>query len=233
MANDDKNAAKGFAGLDDLVSDIDAPAARPSPPSPSQPLPPLGTPPPAKIVWTDPNSRPPPISFQVNENLLNPKKSGPRHGGLMWIVAIAVVWLVVWLANFNKASTPNAVPSAPYVSAPAAPAYQPPAPEPAYQAPQASAEVEDQPPYGTGHSLSKDQIRYCLSEDIRLDGWRAAVDNSSAYSVEAFNIGVADYNERCSNFRYRKGSLESVRAEVEVHRDELLQEGRDIAARSQ
>lgn len=233
MANDDKNAPKGFAGLDDLVSDIDAPAAKPVPAMPPRPFSPLKNPPALDAATPSPSPPQHPKPFDVNEAALNAKKPDKSNSTMMWVVGIGVVCLIILAANSSKKATPTyAAPSPPSYSKPAASVSQPPAPALDFRPLQASDEVEEQPPYGTGHTLSRNQIRYCLSEKIRLDGWRGAIDNDSSYSVEGFNIGVTDYNERCSSFRYRRGLLESVRGEVEVHRVELLQEGRDIAARS-
>lgn len=59
--------------------------------------------------------------------------------------------------------------------------------------------------------------------------WEDHVDNYSETSVDAFNAAVDDYNARCSNFRYRSGSLEGVRAQVEANRDILQRQGLDKA----
>jgi hypothetical protein len=65
--------------------------------------------------------------------------------------------------------------------------------------------VESQPPVGQNTVLSTAQIRYCLAEDIRMDGAKAAVNNYIDSDVERFNAMVADYNSRCGSFRYRRG----------------------------
>jgi hypothetical protein len=73
--------------------------------------------------------------------------------------------------------------------------------------------------------LNEAQIRYCLSEKIRVSAWKEGVNNYSQNSVDEFNTAVADYNARCSHFRYRSGSLESVRAQVEVNRYKIRSQG--------
>lgn len=85
---------------------------------------------------------------------------------------------------------------------------------------------EEQPPVGSGLTLSAPQIRYCVSEKIRLEGWQSGVDPRTQASIDAFNNGVDDYNSRCSQFRYKRGRLESVRDEVEPRRAELLAAGK-------
>jgi hypothetical protein len=87
------------------------------------------------------------------------------------------------------------------------------------------APVEELPPTGTGTTLSLNQIRYCLAEDIRIDGARSSVNQHLSTDVSRFNSMVADYNSRCGSFRYRSGTLESVRSEVDARRDRLRAEG--------
>lgn len=84
---------------------------------------------------------------------------------------------------------------------------------------------EEIPAIGSGTVLSSNQIRYCLSEQIRLDSWGNGVNHYSDFSVDAFNRAVNDYNARCSNYRYKKNSLNSVRTEVESRRSQLSYEG--------
>ncbi len=85
--------------------------------------------------------------------------------------------------------------------------------------------AEIQPPVGNGITLSPNQIRYCLSENIRIDGAQGVLNRYNDSAINRYNNMIADYNSRCSNFRYRQGSLESVRAGVEANRARLLTEG--------
>lgn len=84
---------------------------------------------------------------------------------------------------------------------------------------------EDVPPVGVGATHSDNQIRYCLSEDIRLMSWQTALNQYSSTAVEAFNNAITDYNARCSNYKYRRGALERVRQEVETRRGALQSDG--------
>ncbi len=79
--------------------------------------------------------------------------------------------------------------------------------------------------------LSTAQIGYCLAEDIRMEGAKAALNNYSDYDVNRFNAMVADYNSRCGSFRYRSGALESASRDVEPDRAQLQAEGQDRFAR--
>lgn len=82
---------------------------------------------------------------------------------------------------------------------------------------------ESLPPVGTNHVLTAAQIRYCLSEDIRLEAARDFTDSSTA--TDRFNAMVGDYNNRCASFRYRERDLESIRRELEGRRASLEAEG--------
>jgi hypothetical protein len=57
-----------------------------------------------------------------------------------------------------------------------------------------------------------------------MEGARSALDQHRPLDVNRFNMMVDDYNGRCS-FRYRSGSLETIRTEIEVNRNRLWAEG--------
>lgn len=84
---------------------------------------------------------------------------------------------------------------------------------------------EQRPAVGDGLVLSAAEIRYCLAQEIRVTGMEKAVNQYSASSVAGYNRAVADYNSRCSRFRYRSGMLEAARKEVERQRAALELEG--------
>jgi hypothetical protein len=73
--------------------------------------------------------------------------------------------------------------------------------------------------------LSSAQIRYCVSEDIRLSAGKVVVNQYLDTDVARFNALVSDYNSRCGQFQYRRGALESARADVEARRATLEAEG--------
>jgi hypothetical protein len=124
-----------------------------------------------------------------------------------WIGGLAVAGLI-WAANqpSGNSSTPAA-------------------PEPF---------SETMPSAGTGQSLTTDELRYCLAEKVRMDAAQAVVDGNDWPQVDRFNAMVADYNSRCGEFRYRSSSMSIAQDDVNAHRFELEQEGRDrIASASQ
>jgi hypothetical protein len=79
------------------------------------------------------------------------------------------------------------------------------------------------PPLGADRVLGAAQIRYCLSEDIRLEAARDAVSVDA--DVDRFNAMIEDYNTRCSNYRYRREVFESVQRQVQANRMALQTEG--------
>jgi uncharacterized protein len=212
MAND--KAKKGFAGLDSMVSDV-AVAAELS----AQPTSTGGT--------ASPTTAESPQAFTGS-----PASSSRFSGSGKWAVVIGAIVLMVWLVISNTPSQ-----SRPPVS------YEPTAPSPNVIAPPStdyspvphtassySSSEETVPPVGTGLTLGRSQIRYCLSERIRMEAWQGQLDRYSQTSVDAFNTSVNDYNARCSNYRYRNGDLTNVRAEVESNRTALTRQGLSKAA---
>lgn len=89
---------------------------------------------------------------------------------------------------------------------------------------------EELPPIGSGLTLTNDQIRYCLSEKIRIEAWETAVNTYSDTSVDTFNNAIENFNMRCSSYRYKKYAMETVSSQVEARRSELHAEGLRKAA---
>jgi len=137
-----------------------------------------------------------------------------------WIFGVIALIIVIFMcdeSNKNKSSYTPAPEAAPSVEAPVAPA---PTPAPSY-----SSVSEEKPPIGAGNLFNRSQIRYCLSEGIRIDAMRGFIDQYSKHEVNQFNFYVNDHNGRCGSFRYRRGTLEAIRNEVENNRYVLEQEG--------
>ncbi len=218
---DRKGGTKGFAGLSSLVSDVDATvseaggnAEAPSHAAGRE------TSRATASQTSSPSSEPSP-AYQPP-----PQPSGGGSTG-KWIAGIAVVVGLIWLASLSDKRTPSTSPT--YTPAPESqstpsttPAWQP--PSPAVQ--QSNRPTEEPPPVGNGLSLSMPQLRYCTAENIRLDAAKVVISSYSDTDIDIFNALVADYNSRCGQFRYRRGTLESAQSEVEQHRSEMEAEGR-------
>ncbi len=154
--------------------------------------------------------------------------SGGSSAG-KWLFGIAAVIGFIWLINQSdnsSSSKPAYSPGSPSTSQ--APVWQPPATQP--QAP--SRPAEEKPPVGRNNVLSTAQIRYCLAEKIRLDAAGAVINNYIDSDVDRFNGYIDNYNNRCGEFLYQEGTLESARREVEPYRRQLQAEGRSRFVRS-
>lgn len=232
-----KGEGKGFAGLSSLVSDVDT---TPTPPAPKKE--PAAAAPSAGHAASQPR---PPTSQQrqTYQEPAQPSAGGSSAG--KWVLSIVAFIGVFWFIGqtYQPAKTlpvpaysppvQNAAPSYPPPAQITAPSYSPPAPATTPPPPQApSRPTESKPPVGQDLVFSREQIRYCLAEDIRMDGAKSALNNYSDYDVESFNAMVADYNSRCGSFRYHSGALESARREIAPYRSQLQSEGRSRFARS-
>jgi hypothetical protein len=230
----DKNPndeVKGFAGLSSMVSDVDSSLVDDVRTSPSKSSPPPSAvptqPPEAPQTRTQAPSQPQPEPQTRSTYQAPAQPTGGGSGG-KWLIGIAVVIGLIWLASLSdkkSSETPTYQTSS---SSPAAatnsPAWQP--PSDAVQAP--SRPTEETPPVGSGNVLTTPQIRYCTAQSIRLDAAKDALNQYDDSHIDRFNSLVADYNSRCSNFRYRKGALESARSEVERFRSDYLVQGRQL-----
>jgi hypothetical protein len=142
----------------------------------------------------------------------------PSRSRWRWL-AVPVMVLVGWgLASFLMRDEPRqeGVAPAPEVSMPAA------------RIPKATRlpVVEEKPPAGEGQLLTASQLRYCLSEKIRLDGINGIVNRGATLEIERFNARVDDYNGRCGKFKYRREAMDSLRAEVESQRESIAESAR-------
>ena len=230
MSEDKKNgeANKGFAGLTSLLSDVEASGnTRQTPePAPAAPSPTAPTAPPSAAKSQSPTQ----VSSSPGQGREGTYQSPPQTGGGgsagKWIIGLGVAGLLIWgltqMADKGPTTSgagysPPATTTSPTTSS--QPSYTPSPPSPAPRL------VEEMPGAGSGNVLGASQIRYCLAEDIRLTAAKQVVSEYNSNDVDRFNAMVADYNSRCSNFRYRRGALESARSEVEKFRADLLAQG--------
>lgn len=228
-----KGEGKGFAGLSSLVSDVDT---APVPPAPKK------EPAAAALSAGHAASQAPRLpTSQQHQTYQEPAQpsSGGSSGG-KWVLGIAAVIGILWLIGQSDKNTTSPAPPYSPPAQSAAPNYVPPAPAPAPprppqpQAP--SRPTESKPPVGRDLVLSREQIRYCLAEDIRIDGAKFALNNYIDADVRRFNAMVDDYNSRCSSFRYQtsnrgRNDLKSAQRDIEPFRNQLQSEGRSRFAR--
>lgn len=150
-----------------------------------------------------------PTIYQQNQN--NVGGSSPNKTKAFWWIAGII--FVIWIVSQGDSKKPSSSHSSSsgYTSS----SY----PSNSYE------ETESKPPVGQNNVLNRSQIRYCLSQEIRIDTIQSALNNYSDYETSMYNLLVSDYNSRCSSFRYSRGSLESVRQKVEANRSSITSEG--------
>ena len=171
-----------------------------------------------------------PSPFESSE--LPPKPSG-LSAGWIWTICIGVI-VVLFNVLGEKSKSKTYVPTA-EVFGQSAPAYSQ-APEPAltpqlpiYEPPKS---FESLPMPGVDNVLQEGEIRYCLSQKIRFQGWEPNVNTSSQSSVDAFNGAISDFNSRCGSYRYRVNVMNRVQSEVNAISEQLRFEGVNIATQN-
>ncbi|OYT98007.1 MAG: hypothetical protein CFE40_14085 [Burkholderiales bacterium PBB1] len=208
-----KGERKGFAGLSSLVSDVTTSPPPSAKKEPSNTSGASSSPQPPTSLTAQPQPR------QEEKYQDTPQPSSGSSGG-KWVLGIAAVIGVLWLIGQSDNSPTSPAPAYSPPAQSATPSYSPPAEPQAPTRPQ-----ESMPPVGQDLVFSTSQIRYCLAEDIRMEGVKSALNNYIDSDVDRFNAMVADYNSRCGRFRYRSGALESARRDIEPYRSQLQSEG--------
>jgi hypothetical protein len=210
-----KDSNKGFAGLSSMVSETaDIPAMTAGKPRVADSASHRAPARPAQAPAERPN---PPYQAP-------PQASGGSSAGKWWgaAVVIGLIWLVSQSGNKSPVpivSTPSSDSS---LQASSTTTWQP----PPVAVLASTRPIEERPPVGTNNSLTFAQLHYCLAESIRMDAAKGVVNNYNEANVDRFNDMVADYNSRCGQFRYRRGTLETARSEVERFRWEIEADGR-------
>ncbi len=83
---------------------------------------------------------------------------------------------------------------------------------------------ELKPPIASGMTLSEGQLRYCIFQQERLEYMRNLYLTNS--EIGHFNKLVADWNARCSSYRFRPSIKEKIEAETAKISTKLQQEAR-------
>lgn len=223
MNNEEKKqgGSRGFAGLSSIVSDVDDVISRKPKPSDDSPIEP------SPVLSSGGNPRPKP-SAQPSDGNQRPKPSVPSQSSgsfstVLWMVAALIVGLV-GIANQSDKNGPS---KSAYSSEKPSASIAPVSKSTIGQPQTSSRPSESKPSFGRNQVLSTEELRYCLAEKIRLDSGESILNNYSDSDVNSFNNHVDDYNRRCGEFRYRQGTLESARRDVEPYRDQLQIEGRN------
>jgi hypothetical protein len=216
----DGKEAKGFSGLDTMLSDVDetiasVPEAKAS-----------------EITNRDSN-------IEVSERGDGSGKSeNTTSGGFStsgkWLFGIIAVAILFGILNNNEkrkgeSATIYKPAPAPTPSAALAPVQVPSQRAQVNANPSPAAQFVpdiEKPPVGTNLVLSEAQMRYCLTEKIKIASLKQVVNRYEPNEVDDFNAMVSNYNSRCGSYRYREGTLDGVRSEVESRRVSIEREAR-------
>ncbi len=147
----------------------------------------------------------------------------------LWVCAVAVpILFSVYVSTIQPPkpittsvnSPPPAPTPSPIPAKPSAPINTNPRVPPVVPAPLPTV-TEIRPAVGSNLTLKQDEVRYCLSEKIRLEAMKAVVDTRSSIHIRNFNDRVSDYNLRCGKYRYRQSDMSLAQSEVERIRSRL------------
>lgn len=151
-------------------------------------------------------------------------------GGKAWALAFAgLVFVGVLIMNSEPQRAPTPPASPPTVAAArSTPGSGSSSTSPGSTTSPAPTAVDEpayaMPPIGTNAVLSKEQIRWCLRQEIRIEAQRSLATAGTALTI--FNKAVEDYNGRCTSFRYRSGALERAREDVAAVRAQIVAQAR-------
>jgi TonB family protein len=208
------NKAKGFAALSTLVSTVD--------PEISQATKPAGT----KASAKEPTKAAAPKAVPRPQE---PQPSGNSFQPILWLLGIMIAsagGLYIYYNVSSNVSGGSSSQGSSYTST----TQQTPASTPNWQSavvepPVALRPFEEQPPIGRNLVLSRNQIRYCLAEEMRLEAAEPLLDNYNDAHVTEFNGYVDNYNSRCGEYQYYEESFAAARRDVVAFRDEIRAEG--------
>lgn len=215
MESDDQKKnekGRGFAGLSSMVSDVETEVSSAKTEDSHQPADVTEDTPPSRSLGKD----------EGGSGLYQhpPQQSSSGSSGKKWLIGLVIfigfIWMISNSGNKNSSSLTSY--STPPSTDPSASA---PIPSPVPSRP-----TEVMPSAGTNNTLDVEQIRYCVAEKIRLDASESAVDRYNNNDVDRFNAMAADFNSRCGQYRYRRGTLERAKSDIEPYRSQLEAEGR-------
>lgn len=101
-----------------------------------------------------------------------------------------------------------------------------PAPNPAPAQP-VDLKLETKPAFGSGQTLSRQEVRYCVFQGKRIDFLRNLPTTNA--QIAAFNEIVVDFNNRCGSFRYMPADMTAVESEAANKTGAFMEEAQTIA----
>lgn len=227
---------RGFAGLSALVSEVDTmlPTA-PKISNVDKADTSLERPPPTAIAAESPSSSSAPKRpWNVEAEHKGKHPTQGKNSALNWKffgIALALVSGVLFIVISSDRQATTVTPYIPEPSDQTQPFDTPIGVADAQPSQPPAASVrpyEEQPPVGRDVVLTTAQIRYCMAEEMRLDGARAIIGQGNGVQISRFNGMVVDYNSRCGQFKYRDGSWAIAVQDTTPFRQQYEEEGRDL-----
>ena len=143
--------------------------------------------------------------LRLKRGLIQKRNTKVGKWAFWGLAAASLVGFLIYDANKKPSYTPRPSPTATFA----------PSGSSLTSSPNSSASsqfTEQLPAPGTDRVLGKTEVRYCIFQGGRLDILRDLI--SSNRETDHFNDLVADFNSRCSKFRYRQGVLRAIEAEA-------------------
>ena len=84
---------------------------------------------------------------------------------------------------------------------------------------------ESKPLSYSSNSLTRNEMRYCMAEKIRLDVIKAKVNSSSNYEIDKYNKLSNEYNSLCQSRKYYINDHKYVEKQVNARKSIIQQDG--------
>ena len=84
---------------------------------------------------------------------------------------------------------------------------------------------ESKPSSYTSSSLTRNELRYCMAENIRLDTIKNKINNYSNYEIDKYNRLSDEYNKLCQNTKYYINDQKYVQKQIDARKSIIQQEG--------
>ncbi len=226
----DHQVRRGFAGLADLVSEVDSVIRVTARQRVPEPDPVSHSPSPRQTAATQ--ARPATEYGTADPN----ESSRPNRGGLKVVFGLlaAGAAILVFVTVGQEPSRPSSAVRPPSVVPTPTTRAPTVAPTPTTRAPtipttQTAARPTEQAPLITTPSspiLNVAQIRYCLAQDIRLETARPTLQNND--QIARFNRAISDWNSRCGSYQYDTADMKSAQGYVSRYMIQIQAEGRAL-----
>ncbi|MBX5182266.1 hypothetical protein HJB88_06365 [Rhizobium sp. NZLR5] len=172
--------------------------------------------------------------FTALHSALMAKRRESRTKLVVWAVILAVIFIPTVFLNSKKSPSYSSSTSSSYRPSSSASSTYPSSsstststrsPNVTPVAVDDKSEIKPSP--GVGATFSKPELRYCIFQGKRLDLLRTMAFSNSA--IDQFNSLIADFNLRCTNFRYRQIDMTDVELEASAGSSQFMRDAAAVA----